>query len=147
MSCRRRGVMKRAVLAPAGRWSRLRGVSEAPAGVPVEFAARRLLARYGVVMRVLLERERLGVPWRELVRVYRTLELRGEIRGGRFVQRFSGEQFALPEAVERMRRLRRTGVRTIQDLHVSAADPLNLGGILTPDARVPAQARQHVKVA
>ena len=155
---KRRGVMKRAPLAPPGRWSRLGDEARrggARSDEAVEFAARRLLARYGVMMRVLLERERLGVPWRDLVRVYRRFELRGEIRGGRFVQRFSGEQFALPGAVELMRRSRRGGRDAAEralpehrgSLHVSAADPLNLGGILTPDPRVPALARQRVQVA
>jgi ATP-dependent Lhr-like helicase len=88
------------------------------------------------------------VFWRDLVRVYRRLELRGEVRGGRFVQRFSGEQYALPQAIELMRRVRREGpAPEVGGLWVSAADPLNLGGILTPDARVPSQARQRVRVA
>ena len=151
---RRRGVMKRATLAPAGRWSPLRGQQpradadpESPEmGVlsPVDFVARRLLDRYGVVFRKILTRERLPVPWRDLVRVYRHLELRGDVRGGRFVQRFSGEQYALPEAVELMRRLRRSD-REIR-VTVAAADPLNLQGILTPDERVPSQTRRRVTV-
>jgi ATP-dependent Lhr-like helicase len=150
---RRRGVMKRAALMPAGRWSRFRSGSGADAGGlseadSIEFAARRLLERYGVMVRNLLERERIPLPWRELVRVYRRLELRGDIRGGRFVQRFPGEQYALPEAVELLRRLRRDPRQPeVGGLSVSAADPLNLGGILTPDARVPAQARRRVLVA
>jgi len=91
-----------------------------------------------------LTRERLPVPWRDIVRIYRHLELRGDVRGGRFVQRFSGEQYALPEAVELMRRLRRSDrdIRTT----VSAADPLNLQGILTPDERIPSQTRRRVIV-
>ncbi|MDX1389428.1 MAG: hypothetical protein R3344_09585, partial [Acidobacteriota bacterium] len=140
---RRRGVMKTAELAPAGRWSVFR--RDQPGGtVDVEFVARRLLDRYGVVFRKMLTRERVPVPWRDLVRVYRHMELRGDVRGGRFVQRFAGEQYALPEAVELMRRLRRSGqeIRT----HVSAADPLNLQGILTPDERIPSQTRRHVDV-
>jgi ATP-dependent Lhr-like helicase len=151
---RRRGVMKRATLAPAGRWSPFRG-QQPPDDVnpenpemgvlsPVEFVARRLLDRYGVVFRKMLTRERLPVPWRDLVRVYRHLELRGDVRGGRFVQRFSGEQYALPEAVELMRRLRRSD-REIRAT-VSAADPLNLQGILTPEERVPAQTLRRVDV-
>ncbi len=149
---RRRGVVKRVPFSPAGRWSRFRspepGVTLAPAPAQVEFAALRLLDRYGVIVRDLLERERLPVFWRDLVRVYRRLELRGEVRGGRFVQRFSGEQYALPQAIELMRRVRREGpAPEVGGLWVSAADPLNLGGILTPDARVPSQARQRVRVA
>jgi ATP-dependent Lhr-like helicase len=82
------------------------------------------------------------------VRVYRRLELRGDVRGGRFVQRFPGEQYALPGAIELLRKLRRAGPPPeVGGLWVSAADPLNLGGILTPDARVPAQARTRVLVA
>ena len=80
--------------------------------------------------------------------MYRRLELRGEVRGGRFVQRFSGEQFALPQAIESMRALRRQPRGPeVGGLWVSAADPLNLGGILTPDPRIPAQARSRVRVA
>ncbi|HET7250185.1 MAG TPA: DEAD/DEAH box helicase [Gemmatimonadales bacterium] len=157
---RRRGVAKRAPLTPAGRWSRFRTIAPAEPAVPArdmvaedlaEFAARRLLARYGVVFRRLLERERMPVPWRELARVYRRLELRGEVRGGRFVHRFAGEQYALPEAVELLRRLRRAArpsdANASDALEVPATDPLNLHGVLTPDARIPAQLRRRVQVA
>jgi ATP-dependent Lhr-like helicase len=147
---RRHGDTRRVAFSSAGRWSRFR---RPRAGTEVsdelvEFVARRLLDRYGVVVRDLLERERMPVFWRDLVRVYRRLELRGDVRGGRFVQRFSGEQYALPGAVELMRKLRREP-RGKEDLPlwVSAADPLNLGGTLTPEARVPSQARQRVRVA
>ena len=112
-----------------------------------------LLTRYGVVFRSLMARERLPIAWRDLVREYRHAELRGEIRGGRFVQRFIGEQYALPEAVELMRRRRerraeeRSAIApTLPELHVSAADPLNLEGILTPEPRVSAQTRRRVAV-
>jgi len=104
----------------------------------------------------MLERERLPVPWHTLVRLYRIWELRGDVRGGRFVQRFAGEQYALPEAIELMRRLRRQRAATHPieavpggapaDLHVSAADPLNLEGILTPDARISPMVRRRVRV-
>jgi ATP-dependent Lhr-like helicase len=153
---RRRGVMKRAPFTPSGRWSRLRpsqasanGDAAGGARDPalVEFAARQLVARYGVVFRRVLDRERIPVRWRDLVRVYRLWELRGDVRGGRFVQRFAGEQYALPEAVDLMRRLRRERAAAGQGLIVSAADPLNLDGILTPEPRVPAQARRQVLVA
>jgi ATP-dependent Lhr-like helicase len=100
-----------------------------------------------VVFRRVLDRERIPVPWRDLVRVYRLRELRGDVRGGRFVQRFAGEQYALPEAVDLMRRLRRERADRGKGLVVSAADPLNLDGILTPEPRVPAQARRQVLVA
>jgi ATP-dependent Lhr-like helicase len=148
---RRRGVMKHAAFTPSGRWSRLRGsmAGSARAVDPalVEFTATQLLARYGVVFRRVLDRERIPVPWRDLVRVYRLRELRGDVRGGRFVQRFAGEQYALPEAVDLMRRLRRERADRGKGLVVSAADPLNLDGILTPEPRVPAQARRQVLVA
>jgi ATP-dependent Lhr-like helicase len=122
--------------------------------------------RYGVVFRRLIERERIPVPWRDIARVLRHEELRGEVRGGRFVSIFTGEQFALPEAVELMRRLRRSrgeaggaapasaglftrAVVSIAPsaLHVPAVDPLNLEGILTPAPRIPAQPRRRVQVA
>jgi len=145
---RRRGVMKRAAFAPAGRWTTFRTPEGGTPGPRhVEFAARKLLDRYGVVFRRMLDRERIPIPWRDLVRVYRLWELRGEVRGGRFVQRFAGEQYALPEAVELMRRLRRTRRGAGAGVKLSASDPLNLEGILTPEPRVPAQARRRVLVA
>ena len=101
----------------------------------VELQAWSLLRRYGAVFRRLLAREANAAPWRELARVYRRLEARGEIRGGRFVTGTSGEQFALPHAVERLREIRRApadGGLTI----VSAADPLNLVGIVTAGERI-----------
>jgi len=148
---KRRGVMKRAPFAPAGRWTRFRsagaGADVSIAPRHVEFAARRLVERYGVVFRRVLDRERIPVPWRDLVRVYRLWELRGEVRGGRFVQRFAGEQYALPEAVELMRRLRRTNRAAGSGLPLAASDPLNLEGVLTPEPRIPSQARRRVLVA
>ena len=104
---------------------------------PEEARAFQLLQRYGIVFPDLLAREPAAPPWRVLVRIYRRAEARGEIRGGRFVTGFIGEQFALPEAVEMMRSTRRDeddGGLTI----VSACDPLNLAGILSPGPRVPA---------
>ena len=102
-----------------------------------EAIARVLLRRYGVVFRRLLERESLAPPWRDLLRVYRRLEARGEIRGGRFVDGMAGEQYALPEAVGLLRNQRRRA--PAGDLvAVSGADPLNLVGIVTPGPRVPA---------
>jgi ATP-dependent Lhr-like helicase len=113
------------------------------------------LRRYGVVMRQLLARESAAPPWRDLVSVYRRLEARGEIRGGRFVSGFSGEQFALPEAVESLRALRRPDpVRPgdsrasrelgSEEVIVAATDPLNLVGIITPGARVAANTGQTI---
>ncbi len=103
----------------------------------VQIQARTLLRRYGIVFRRLLEREANLAPWRELTRIYRSWEARGEIRGGRFVAGFSGEQFALPEAVGLLRKIRREG-KTGRLLAVCAADPLNLAGIVTPGARISA---------
>ncbi len=103
----------------------------------IELQARVFLRRYGVVCRRVLVREVTAHPWRVLSRVYRTLEARGEIRGGRFVSGLAGEQFASPEAVERLREVRRTPpANTV--LVISAADPLNLAGIVTAGDRVPA---------
>ncbi|MCI0400978.1 MAG: ATP-dependent DNA helicase, partial [Gammaproteobacteria bacterium] len=99
--------------------------------------ARTLLRRYGVVFRRLVAREGALPPWRELWLLYRQLEARGEIRGGRFVAGASGEQFALPEAVGALREVRRQE-KTGTLVSISAADPLNLVGIVTPGARVPA---------
>ena len=127
----------------AGRWALAHRVRPAPAGPEarpdaVEHVARRLLQRYGVVFWRLLEREASGLPpWRDLLRVYRRLEARGEIRGGRFVAGFSGEQFALPDAVGMLRAVRRQQAGDAW-VSVSAADPLNLVGILTPGPRLPA---------
>ena len=104
----------------------------------MEHIARTLLKRYGVVFLRMLEREAAWLPkWRDLLRVYRKLEARGEIRGGRFVAGFSGEQFALPEAVGRLREVRRQEARETL-ISLSGADPLNLAGILTPGPKLPA---------
>jgi ATP-dependent Lhr-like helicase len=107
----------------------------------VEPVARQLLRRYGVVFRDLLVRESLTLPWRDLLIQYRRMESRGDIRGGRFVSGFTGEQFALPEAVESLRAMRRVKGQTAasaQEIRLSAADPLNLVGIILPGLRVPA---------
>jgi ATP-dependent Lhr-like helicase len=110
---------------------------------PVERQAWGLLRRYGVLFRRLLTREPTVATWRELSRFCRRLEARGEIRGGRFVAGMSGEQFALPAAVERLRELR----RTLPDgklIAISAADPLNLAGIVTAGDRVRAHVASRV---
>jgi ATP-dependent Lhr-like helicase len=110
----------------------------------VEHVARTLLSRYGVVFWRLLEREAPWLPpWRELLRVYRRLESRGEIRGGRFVAGFSGEQFALPDAIGTLREVRRQA-EAESWVVVSAADPLNLAGVLTPGPRVVSLAGNRV---
>jgi ATP-dependent Lhr-like helicase len=122
---------------PVGRWSLLR-VDAPPASTGeehVERSARRLLVRYGIVFRDLCTRERFLPPWRALLRSLRRLEARGEVRGGRFVEGFVGEQFALPEAVDALRAVRRRAA-TDELVVVAAADPLNLIGIITPGAKV-----------
>jgi len=132
----------------AGRWSLLRGVVSAqssalsplssapPSAEPI---ARQLLRRYGLVFRDLLRRESFSIAWRDLLVQYRRMELRGEVQGGRFVSGFTGEQFALPQAVESLRALRKaTSVGASAEIRISAADPLNLVGIILPGARVPA---------
>jgi ATP-dependent Lhr-like helicase len=109
----------------------------------IETFARALLRRYGVVFRRLLEREALSVSWFELGRVFRRLEARGEIRGGYFVGGVSGEQFALPEAIGLLRSFRDR--RPNGELIVlSAADPLNLIGLLTPGPRIAAIAANRI---
>ena len=131
----------------AGRWSRprrLRAAEDPEAlGKPaVDHIARVLLRRYGVVFRKLLERETALPPWRELFYVYRRMEARGEIRGGRFVGGFAGEQFALAEAADLLRSVSRDAAA--DRVSLSAADPLNLVGIVTPGDRVPALAANRV---
>ena len=101
----------------------------------LEAVARQLLLRWGVVFRDLLARESIAPPWRDLLVTLRRMEAQGEIRGGRFVSGFVGEQFARPEAVDLLREIRRS--QAAGDVpNVSAADPLNLAGIVTPGPRV-----------
>ena len=131
-----------------GRWALLRpppggsegGAPSAPAGgaLPSEKVALQLLRRWGVVLRDVLAREAGAPPWRDLLPVYRSLEARGALRGGRFVSGFSGEQYALPDAVEALRAVRNAPDE--ERVELSSADPLNLAGILTPGPRVPASA-------
>jgi ATP-dependent Lhr-like helicase len=120
-----------------GRWSLVERVA---AGLDDDLADRvagQLLARYGVVFRELVARESFCVPWRDVLRALRRREARGLVRGGRFVTGFLGEQYALPEAVDGLRRVRREE-RAGEVVRVSAGDPLNLVGILTPGGRVAA---------
>jgi ATP-dependent Lhr-like helicase len=127
----------------AGRWSVLTAVRPVESERAAEEYAWSLLRRYGVVFRRVLEREPFRVAWRDLLRTYRRLEARGEIRGGRFVSGFSGEQFALPEAVGKLRAVRRQ-TPSDEPIGISAADPLNLTGIVTPGTRVPAVGRNRI---
>ena len=130
----------------AGRWSVLRASNrpENDRHESLEVYARVLLRRYGLIFRRMIERESFAVSWFELLRVYRRLEARGEIRGGYFVSGVSGEQFALPEAIGLLRSIRKKGVlagdRSLpnQLIPISGADPLNLAGILAPGPRVAA---------
>ena len=130
----------------AGRWSVLRASNrpENDRHESLEVYARVLLRRYGLIFRRMIERESFAVSWFELLRVYRRLEARGEIRGGYFVSGVSGEQFALPEAIGLLRSIRKKGVLAgdkslpNQLIPISGADPLNLAGILAPGPRVAA---------
>jgi ATP-dependent Lhr-like helicase len=139
---RRRGVLQ-TPLAAGGRWSLIRPpLQDGDDRQRIEQVARTLLSRYGVVFRKLLDRESALPTWRELLYVLRRLEARGEIRGGRFVQGFAGEQFALPEAVSLLRDVRRQDGE--QMIMISSADPLNLTGIITAGKRIPAQAGRRI---
>jgi ATP-dependent Lhr-like helicase len=130
----------------AGRWTAIAaGADDADAvrQEAVELQAWGLLRRYGVVFRRLLTRETNAATWRELARVYRRLEARGEIRGGRFVTGMSGEQFALSDAVQRLREVRRIGADG-ELTTISAADPLNLTGIVTAGERIRTAGRNRI---
>jgi ATP-dependent helicase Lhr and Lhr-like helicase len=146
-SAKRRRKANLASIEFAGRWSllpRSGGFQAAgafngadPREAAIEKFARVLLRRYGIVFRRLLERESLPITWYELGRIYRRWEARGEIRGGYFVGGVSGEQFALPEAIGLLRSIRKSSSNGAL-ITLSAADPLNLQGILTPGVRIPA---------
>ena len=133
----RRG-LRGAAGGPPGRWSLLPGPA---AGVDrdelAEAVAEQLAARWGVVFRDLMARENLAVPWREILWAFRRMEARGTIRGGRFVAGFSGEQYAHPDAIDVLRAVRRQPAAG-ETLELSAADPLNLAGIVLPGPRIPA---------
>lgn len=132
-----------------GRWSLLRPAERSQSSAvsaqmtrlssDSERVARQLLQRYGVVFRDVLARESVVSSWRDLLVCYRRLELTGEIRGGRFVSGFTGEQFALPAALESLRAMkRRPGDVNQQEIKLSAADPLNLAGVILPGPRIAA---------
>lgn len=134
---RRSRMRKRnAVNLPVGRWS----IPTSGKGTDQERLAvicHSLLRRYGVVFRAVVQRETLLPPWRELLAYLRRMEDRGEVRGGRFVDGFSGEQFALPEALGLLRQPVETNGNPVFTV-ISACDPLNLGGLITPGAKTPA---------
>ncbi|HEX3436485.1 MAG TPA: DEAD/DEAH box helicase [Pseudacidobacterium sp.] len=130
----------------AGRWSFFRGIDEQTPQrreAEIESACRMLLRRYGVVFRDLLEHETTVPRWRDLLGILRRMEARGEVRGGRFVSSFGGEQFALPEALDSLREARRSGIE-LEPVAVAAADPLNLIGVVVPGERLAAVAGNRV---
>jgi ATP-dependent Lhr-like helicase len=134
----------------AGRWALLHPPSaaqrnEAQREQAAEATCRMLLERYGVVFRELLARETLLPKWRELLMAFRLLEARGEARGGRFISGFIGEQFALPVAVESLRAMRKQEPAG-ELVTISAADPLNLVGIVLPGERVPAISGRYLQL-
>lgn len=128
----------------AGRWALLpRSVTAH--GHANEFFAKQLLDRWGVVFRDVLARETLAPPWRDLLVIYRAMEARGEIRGGRFVSGYAGEQFARPEAVDLLRYLRRSA-EAGEEIEIAAADPLNLTGALLPGPRTASLGQMPVRL-
>jgi ATP-dependent helicase Lhr and Lhr-like helicase len=130
----------------AGRWSILHRTQPNQNSLDpamAEEVAWTLLKRYGVVFKRLLEREGMSLPWRVLLRIYHRLEARGDIRGGRFVGGISGEQFALPDAIGMLRAIRRAGAQESL-ISVSAADPLNLAGIIIPGSRITAHTSNRI---
>ena len=136
---RRRGEGRGRLARPrhaAGRWALLRRAAAPPGEISPASFARQLLQRWGVVFRDLAARETLAPPWRDLLVELRRMEARGEIRGGRFAGAFLGEQFALPEALDLLRAVRRAGESG--DLpEASPTDPLYLAGVLLPGPRRP----------
>jgi ATP-dependent helicase Lhr and Lhr-like helicase len=127
-----------------GRWSLLPpALAECDPDELAEAVAEQLVVRWGVVFRDLIARENLAVPWREVLWAFRRMEARGTVRGGRFVTGFSGEQFAHPDAVEALRLVRKAPL-TGEMIRLSAADPLNLTGIVLPGPRIPAIATNVV---
>ena len=133
----------------AGRWALIDEAVQAADEVqdqdPAELFARQLLRRWGVVFRDIVRRESLAPPWRELLVVLRRMEARGEIRGGRFASAFVGEQFALPEAVDLLRKVRRTEPKD-EEVILGAADPLNLVGVVLPGPRVSTNTGETIRI-
>jgi ATP-dependent Lhr-like helicase len=119
----------------AGRWALLGcPATETGTDVNLEFLALQFLNRWGVVFRDLMVRETLAPPWRDLLVIYRRMEARGELRGGRFVSGFVGEQFARPEALDLLRHVRRTSASG-EEIWIAHTDPLNLTGVILPGPR------------
>jgi ATP-dependent Lhr-like helicase len=146
---RRRGEGRGRLARPrhaAGRWALIERSTQ---GIGAEFFARQLLDRWGVVFRDLLTRETLAPPWRDLLVELRRMEARGEIRGGRFVAGFVGEQFARPEAVDLLRHIRRSAAiekDSGEEIEIALADPLNLTGIILPGPRTSALAQGSLRL-
>ncbi|MDV6014295.1 DEAD/DEAH box helicase [Haloechinothrix sp. LS1_15] len=127
-----------------GRWSLMPdAVATDDQDELAEAVAEQLLARWGVVVRDVLARDTVGVPWREVLWALRRMEARGTVRGGRFVSGFTGEQFATPEAADLLRTMRKEP-RGGETVRLPAADPLNLTGIVLPGPRVPAVPRESI---
>jgi ATP-dependent Lhr-like helicase len=128
----------------AGRWSLLPApMEDCDPDELAEAVAEQLAVRWGVVFRDLLVRENIAVPWREVLWAFRRMEARGTISGGRFVNGFSGEQFAHPDAVAVLREIRKRP-QDGETVVLSAADPLNLVGVVLPGPRIPAVATNSV---
>ena len=130
----------------AGRWSLVQTQDNDDHDKTIAHVAQVLLKRYGVIFRALLERETnlltLGVSWRDLHYILRRMEARGDIRGGRFVDGFSGEQFALPEAITPLRNMREA--KQDKFVIINACDPLNLTGIITAGTKIPVRHTLHI---
>nr|HRC63085.1 ATP-dependent DNA helicase [Dehalococcoidia bacterium] len=135
----------RAAGGPPGRWAVVAAPSTGTHDLEslAEEVANVLLQRYGVVFRDVVAQESFTVPWREVLRALRRFEARGSARGGRFVSGFVGEQYALPEAVEALRRVRKDPL-TGERVRIAAVDPLNLTGVLFPGPRIPSVAGRTV---
>ena len=129
----------------AGRWALLTGGHGTAEHQRAEAFARQLLRRWGIVFKDVTAREGLMPPWRSVLQALRRMEARGEVRGGRFVAGYLGEQFAQSEAVDALRAGRRMG-QNGEALRAGAADPLNLAGILTPGPRVSPLSGQTVEL-
>ena len=139
----RRG-LRGASTGPSGRWSLLPPpAADSDSDELAEAMAEQLAARWGVVLRDVVARENLAIPWREVLWAFRRMEARGTIRGGRFVAGFSGEQYAHPDAIDVLKSIRKQH-RTGEIARISAADPLNLTGIILPGPRIPAIAANSV---
>jgi ATP-dependent Lhr-like helicase len=137
--------LRRRPRAAGGRWARLPVVANEARALEPERAARMLLNRWGIVFRDLVVREVNLPPWRDILWSLRRMEAQGEIRGGRFVAGYVGEQFALPEALDALRRVRRSAPGA-EEVVLAPSDPLNLIGVILPGSRSDAAARGHVRL-